>query len=593
MSSAYERVIDALRANGSRVEDRGRNDAMAQCPAHDDRNPSLRVSVGRAGDRAVIHCFAGCARAEVVEALGMNMHDLYDDDVEYRYAGGAVVHRRSGKRFSQSGNKADRSLYRVEYLPEDHAQTVYVVEGEKDANTAMDLDGVVAVSPRQGASTRPERYDWSPLKHRPVVVVADRDEKGLEHARRVGDLLEPIATSVVIVQAAEGKDFTDHIQSGHTVAELVPVEEGPDLLAGLISAAELDCKTFADLVEHVPGIITEGSGLIVGPPKAGKSWLMGNIALACASGGRALGTIEVEQRPVLYLALEDGHRRLQYRLRAINGTDPLPKALDILTSVVPGQVIPTIAAWLDQHRGDEPLVILDTLGKARKQRRSGEDAYLADYQTGSELKALVDVVPGACLLAVHHTRKSSGEDFVDSVSGTQGIAGAADFVLVLQRPRKSNEATLAVTGRDIVEREVALVTEDGRWRLDGDSIEAAESQGETRKDRQRLGDLSIDVLEYVNGRGATTPAEVAAEFGVDNKHAGVILSRLYESGRLTKPKRGTYRGVVSVELLNSEPQNPSTFNTYNGYNTTLLGTCSVCGISLPSDLVDTCGGCAS
>ena len=34
------------------------------------------------------------------------------------------------------------------------------------------------------------------------------------------------------------------------------------------------------------------------------------VALGVAAGGYALGAIPVEQRPVLVLALEDGHRRL-------------------------------------------------------------------------------------------------------------------------------------------------------------------------------------------------------------------------------------------------------------------------------------------
>jgi hypothetical protein len=41
---------------------------MCRCPAHDDRTPSLSVSLGQ---RAILfHCFAGCSRAEIISALG-------------------------------------------------------------------------------------------------------------------------------------------------------------------------------------------------------------------------------------------------------------------------------------------------------------------------------------------------------------------------------------------------------------------------------------------------------------------------------------------------------------------------------------------
>ena len=47
----------------------------------------------------------------------------------------------------------------------------------------------------------------------------------------------------------------------------------------------LDEQHFPPLEYAVPGIITEGMGLLVGPPKKGKSWFVGNIGLAVAAGG--------------------------------------------------------------------------------------------------------------------------------------------------------------------------------------------------------------------------------------------------------------------------------------------------------------------
>ena len=41
---------------------------MARCPAHDDREPSLSISVGDKG-KMLIHCFAGCGQGTVIAAL--------------------------------------------------------------------------------------------------------------------------------------------------------------------------------------------------------------------------------------------------------------------------------------------------------------------------------------------------------------------------------------------------------------------------------------------------------------------------------------------------------------------------------------------
>src|SRR5262245_19148362 len=47
----------------------------ARCPAHDDRNPSLSVSVGADG-RVLLHCHAGCPTEDVAAKLGLTTADL-------------------------------------------------------------------------------------------------------------------------------------------------------------------------------------------------------------------------------------------------------------------------------------------------------------------------------------------------------------------------------------------------------------------------------------------------------------------------------------------------------------------------------------
>jgi RecA-family ATPase len=74
------------------------------------------------------------------------------------------------------------------------------------------------------------------------------------------------------------------------------------------------------------GDVDEGVTLLAGAPKLGKSWLMLNVAVAVASGGKAFGSIDVEQGAVLYLAVDDNGRRLQKRLRGCCRANPGPNA---------------------------------------------------------------------------------------------------------------------------------------------------------------------------------------------------------------------------------------------------------------------------
>lgn len=49
-------------------------EAVAKCPAHNDRSPSL--SVRHAGDRLLVHCHAGCPTEDVMSAVGLTMAAL-------------------------------------------------------------------------------------------------------------------------------------------------------------------------------------------------------------------------------------------------------------------------------------------------------------------------------------------------------------------------------------------------------------------------------------------------------------------------------------------------------------------------------------
>ncbi|WP_236595412.1 AAA family ATPase [Mycobacterium paraintracellulare] len=321
--------------------------------------------------------------------------------------------------------------------------------------------------------------------------------------------------------------------------------EADDLLATMRSGRWLDAQQFPPLAWTVPGVIPEGFGLLVAPPKAGKSWLAAGIGLAVAEGGIALNRLRVNQRPVLYLALEDGYRRLQDRFRTITADQPIPEAINVIIRAQSHKVLAIVAEFL--ARQNEPsLVILDTLGKIKPPKASYEDSYQADYRIGSRLKEVIDTSPGSTLLVVHHTRKAESIDFVDAVSGTQGIAGSADFVLVLSRKRHQDEAVLAVTGRDLPESEYALKTDGGLWRLDGHTLAEAAKAVDNRREQSQLGDDTREILDLVNQRTETKAADVTEKLGIDQHKARTYLARLAETGRIRKTARGTYKGVASV-----------------------------------------------
>ncbi|MBM7787779.1 AAA family ATPase [Tenggerimyces flavus] len=354
-------------------------------------------------------------------------------------------------------------------------------------------------------------------------------------------------------------------------------DEQPDLLVGMRNGAWLDQQTFPPLRYAVPGVVPEGFSLLVGPPKAGKSWLVLAFGLAIASGGRALGSIDVgPPRPVLYLALEDGDRRLQERCRQLLERDPIPERLHYMTRIMPGKVLQTLEAWLAHHGHDSPLLVLDTLGRTMPPALQGETTYSRDYRIGAALKRLVDDHPGASLLVNHHDRKASSDDFVDAVSGTNGLAGSADTIIVLARPRNQRDGQLKITGRDVPEGEYAVSFNDAAWQLDGRDLAEAAQRAREQKVTAGLGDRSADVAAYVmsNPKGVRA-AEVALALGIDQATARVYLARLYDADRIERAGRGLYGPpippVTSVTSVTSEDVEPLERNTNNTRNTPSRG----------------------
>jgi AAA domain len=212
----------------------------------------------------------------------------------------------------------------------------------------------------------------------------------------------------------------------------------------------------------IPGILPdEGLALLAAKPKIGKSWLALDWALAVASGGRTLD-LPARQGDVLYLALEDTQRRLYERLQTIDphgvvgDRDHLHFATE--WSQLDRDGANDLAAWLYQYPKAR-LVIVDVWQRLAETGTQYGKAY-EQMAILKELATLYHVT----FLVVHHSRKTKAQDVFDEVTGSNGLAAAADAVLILHRERASAEAELWVTGRDVPEARWPLTFDHGIWR---------------------------------------------------------------------------------------------------------------------------------
>lgn len=231
-----------------------------RCPAHADGSPSLSVNRGNKG--VVLHCQAGCDVDQVLAALELRPADLFDQPLErpadaeewtpfgpavavYDYVDerGALlfqVLRTADKQFPQRRpdptakrgwawklGDTRRVLYRLPKVLAAVAagEPIFVVEGEKDVHSIEQLGETATCNPGGSNKWRAEYADsLKGAAH--VIVVADKDDAGRRHARRVADSLRPLVDVLDLVEAVEGKDATDHLRAGYTLEQLFRVDAG-------------------------------------------------------------------------------------------------------------------------------------------------------------------------------------------------------------------------------------------------------------------------------------------------------------------------------------------------------------------------------
>lgn len=248
----------------------------AMCPAHEDVNASLSISIGDNGS-LMLKCHAGCAFQSVIDAIGVKQQECFADSgtqaarqqsrivATYPYCdeNGEMLFEvcrfepkdfrpRRKARPDDSPDSVKRDgwvwnlqatrhvLYRLPELKAAMAtrpdRCVFVCEGEKDVDSVRGKLEMVATTNPGGAGKWRDEYTES-LRGMNVAIVPDRDpvnprtgvSPGMEHAEKVACALVGVAKSVKIlsydVEGMEKFDISDWI------AARAPAEARTELIA--------------------------------------------------------------------------------------------------------------------------------------------------------------------------------------------------------------------------------------------------------------------------------------------------------------------------------------------------------------------------
>ena len=231
------------------------------------------------------------------------------------------------------------------------------------------------------------------------------------------------------------------------------------------SADELYNKKLEAPPVIVQGAIPAGLTVLAGAPKRGKSWLSLGLGIAVASGQPWLG-MQTQRGDVLYLDLESSEYRVQSRLnKLLVGPGPHELYLSHKSRKLDDGLLEQITMWAKtvEHPA---LVIIDTLGRVDGEKKKGENAYQSDTRIIGSLQAFA-LENKLAVVCVHHLKKSTigVTDPFELVSGSMGITGAADAVLLLTGKRGDEDTILSISGRDFEMKELVLRLDNGRWIL--------------------------------------------------------------------------------------------------------------------------------
>ena len=300
------------------------------------------------------------------------------------------------------------------------------------------------------------------------------------------------------------------------------------------TAADLMAQEFPPPKFAVPDLIVEGLNVIAAPPKAGKSWFALGVSAAIAAGGVALGSIRVEQGEAVYYALEDPARRLKERLGRVLQGGPVPSGLYFETMLprLDDGGIEAIDRWLSDHP-EARLFTVDVFARVRRSvRKSSATLYDEDYAAVQPLKDVADK-HGVAGLVVMHTRKQDDDDFLATVSGSYGVTGPADAVLVMKRKRSQQVTELHVTSRDFEERSLALRfdAEFGAYTLLGDA------------DEVKMGDLRKRIVDVLRKHGPTGPTGIATLLGENLNTTKSTCVRMRDADQIVAVGGGKYRAL--------------------------------------------------
>jgi len=240
--------VDDFLSKLQKVKTLKKGEFMSLCPSHADREPSLHIKL--AEDKILLKCQAGCETNSVLDSINLTVADLFTDskpqgaivatydyvDEDFNFLFQVV--RYEPKNFKQRHKNGSgewvwnlEGIRRVLYhLPEITLEqgTIYLVEGEKDADKLWEYGQVATTSPGGSSAWKPEYANY--LVNKKVTIIPDNDIAGFNFARTIVKSLRNKAREVkCILLPAEFNDISEWLVD-NDIINLPPMEQDISIL---------------------------------------------------------------------------------------------------------------------------------------------------------------------------------------------------------------------------------------------------------------------------------------------------------------------------------------------------------------------------
>lgn len=316
------------------------------------------------------------------------------------------------------------------------------------------------------------------------------------------------------------------------------------------------------------------NGLIIlgGLPGLGKSWMLHDLAIACATGDKWLGHFTTTQTPVLYVDEESSDTLLRSRFSSLLSARKL-EADTLGIHLLVGEGLKLDKPRSVEHlkaelKATKPgLVIFDSLIRLH----SGEENSATDISRVFEVVKKLSREFGCTILFADHQRKPGPHEFAANsmqLRGSGDKAGVMDSVLMLSKNRegslvvdhtKSRHAkalpSFLIEIKDTADGNATTVTHAG----DADALRQQAYETKSKEARKFL------LSSLAGGDWLTRKelVELAGDDDISAKSVDQALKSLTKSGRIERESRKEEKGRGGKSARFRLKPNPSPSPLHN------------------------------